>query len=71
MPGDTSHISGYSSVNQTQRSQYGSVSKRMKMAYEYARVSQVFTISSVPKEWVYPVSILINAYFSTNKDPQF
>ena len=36
--------------------------RRMKMAYEYTRVTQVFTISSVPACWVYPVSILIHAF---------
>lgn len=32
------------------------------MAYEYTRVTQVFTLSQVPACWVYPVSILIHAY---------
>ena len=36
--------------------------RRMKMAYEYTRVTQVFTISSVPPCWVYPVSLLVHAY---------
>ena len=36
--------------------------RRMKMAYEYTRVTQVFTLSNVPACWVYPVSILIHAY---------
>ena len=40
--------------------------KRMKMAYEYTRVTQVFTISSVPPCWVYPVSLLVHAY--ANRD---
>ena len=40
--------------------------KRMKMAYEYTRVTQVFTINSVPPCWVYPVSLLVHAY--TNRD---
>ena len=41
----------------------------MKMAYEYTRVTQVFTLSSVPACWVYPVSILIQAYCSQSADP--
>ena len=32
------------------------------MAYEYTRVTQVFTVSSVPPCWVYPVSLLMQAY---------
>ena len=36
----------------------------MKMAYEYARVTQVFTLGNVPQCWVYPVSLLVQAYCS-------
>jgi len=39
-------------------------SRRMKMAYEYTRITQVFTINSVPKCWVYPVSLLLQAFCS-------
>ena len=39
--------------------------RRMKMAYEYTRVTQVFTLSSVPQCWVYPVSLLVQAYNTT------
>ena len=49
------------------RSQHATA-KRMKMAYEYTRVTQVFTISSVPPCWVYPVSLLVHAY--ANRDQQ-
>ena len=40
--------------------------RRMKMAYEYARITQVYTLSSsqLPKCWVYPVSLLVHAYSS-------
>lgn len=38
--------------------------KRMKMAYEYTRVTQVFTINSVPPCWVFPVSLLVHAFLS-------
>lgn len=34
----------------------------MKMAYEYTMVSSVFSVTSIPQRWVYPVSILIHAY---------
>ena len=39
-------------------------SRRMKMAYEYTRVTQVFTLNSVPACWIYPVSLLLGAYTS-------
>lgn len=44
--------------------------KRMKMAYEYTRVTQVFTISSVPPCWVYPVSLLIHAFTNRGTAPE-
>lgn len=47
-------------VSEGGRSQ--ATARRMKMAYEYARVTQVFTISSIPPCWVYPVSLLLHAY---------
>ena len=37
----------------------------MKMAYEYTRVTQVFTLSSIPDCWVYPVSLVLHAYSSS------
>lgn len=59
-------------VNDLQRSMLSSgaseagrshtTARRMKMAYEYTRVTQVFTLSSIPTCWVYPVSLLIHAY---------
>ena len=42
----------------------------MKMAYEYARVTQVFTLSLVPACWVYPVSLLLHAYCSSMNNTQ-
>lgn len=47
--------------------------KRMKMAYEYSQVTQVFSIGSIPDCWVYPVSILIHAYeqLKLQQDPEF
>ena len=42
----------------------------MKMAYEYARVTQVFTLSLVPACWVYPVSLLLHAYCSSMDNTQ-
>jgi len=45
------------------RSNYNSMtSRRMKMAYEYTRITQVFTLSAVPPCWIYPVSLLLQAY---------
>ena len=41
----------------------------MKMAYEYTRVTQVFTLSCVPPCWVYPVSLLIQAYSAHCLEP--
>ena len=59
--------SGVGGANSMTRSQYATA-KRMKMAYEYTRVTQVFTINSVPACWVYPVSLLVHAY--TSRDQQ-
>ena len=48
----------------------GATAKRMKMAYEYTRVTQVFTISSVPPCWVYPVSLLVHAFTNRGTAPE-
>lgn len=48
-------------LNETARSimsQTG-VSKRLKMVYQHARVTQLFTILDFPERWSYPVSLLI------------
>jgi hypothetical protein len=34
-------------------------SKRLKMAYQHARVQQLFTILDFPQRWSYPVSLLL------------
>ena len=45
------------------RSNYNTMtSRRMKMAYEYTRITQVFSLSAVPPCWIYPVSLLLQAY---------
>ena len=47
-------------VNESGRSNYNTMtSRRMKMAYEYTRITQVFTLSAVPPCWIYPVSLLL------------
>ena len=53
------------SVAQSEGMRSQMTARRMKMAYEYTRVTQVFTISSVPPCWVYPVSLLVHAYNTT------
>ena len=41
--------------------------RRMKMAYEYAQIRQVFALSCVPDCWVFPVSLLEHAYMRKMK----
>ena len=42
-------------------SQPGSA-RRMKMAYEYAQITQIFSFSTLPACWIYPVSLLEHFY---------
>jgi hypothetical protein len=49
-------------LNQTKGSivsSYGGTKKRMKMAYQHVRVTQLFTILDFPERWSYPVSLLV------------
>ena len=39
-----------------------STARRMRMGYEYTRVSQIFPISAIPPEWIFPASLLLHAY---------
>ena len=40
-------------------SAYGATAKRMKMAYQHIRVTQLFTILNFPARWSYPVNLLL------------
>ena len=56
-----------STLSEGARSQ--ATARRMKMAYEYTRVTQVFTLSCVPRCWVYPVSLLLQAFSAHCLEP--
>jgi hypothetical protein len=42
------------------RSYAQQTNRRMKMAYEYVKVSQIHSISQIPPCWAYPLSVLLN-----------
>jgi hypothetical protein len=46
-------------LNMSVASGYSATSKRMKMAYQHIRVTQLFTIFDFPLRWSYPVSLLM------------